>query len=370
MNLLCPNCQKPLTVPEQYAGQPMRCPLCSGTFTVPALPTPVAPAPTPLASAPLPPPSVAPAAPPDTYGLKDPIAPPPPAPSPQVSDLAFESTPPASRAPSAFPGGTTSTPHQAYTETQPSYPSTPTPEGYQRKYTVWFSPQYLQYVAPVGLFLVFVLTFFPWVGVYPGGVADAWQNAWQATCGWYSDDPDVIGETPAFPTYTEKSADKVTEKTTTPGFNLLLFFYLPLLLVTLVIALACLALVFAPQLKLPPAAAPILPWRWGVVAGLDLILLLFLVLQLLFGFSLANNILAATDSRIAAQAEERKGGNSTTPQLRQDAIERGLARQELRQTIWLDLVVFLHLVALAGAGLMFCINRRGARPAPRIDTLW
>ena len=38
MNLLCPNCQKPLTVPEQYAGQPMRCPLCAGTFTVPALP--------------------------------------------------------------------------------------------------------------------------------------------------------------------------------------------------------------------------------------------------------------------------------------------------------------------------------------------
>ena len=38
MNLLCPNCQKMLTVPEQYAGQLMKCPLCSGNFTVPALP--------------------------------------------------------------------------------------------------------------------------------------------------------------------------------------------------------------------------------------------------------------------------------------------------------------------------------------------
>src|SRR3989442_1506053 len=38
MNLLCPNCSKMLTVPEQYAGQLMKCPLCSGTFTVPALP--------------------------------------------------------------------------------------------------------------------------------------------------------------------------------------------------------------------------------------------------------------------------------------------------------------------------------------------
>ena len=38
MNLLCPNCQKMLTVPEQYAGQLMKCPLCSTNFTVPALP--------------------------------------------------------------------------------------------------------------------------------------------------------------------------------------------------------------------------------------------------------------------------------------------------------------------------------------------
>src|SRR5207302_4393185 len=42
MNLLCPNCQKMLTVPEQFAGQLMKCPLCSGTFTVPVLPQPSA----------------------------------------------------------------------------------------------------------------------------------------------------------------------------------------------------------------------------------------------------------------------------------------------------------------------------------------
>src|SRR6516164_2904232 len=42
MELLCPNCQKKLTVPEQYAGQIMRCPLCQGTFNVPAMPSTVA----------------------------------------------------------------------------------------------------------------------------------------------------------------------------------------------------------------------------------------------------------------------------------------------------------------------------------------
>src|SRR6516225_3117625 len=43
MNLLCPNCQKPLTVAEQNAGQLMKCPLCNNTFTVPALAPAMAP---------------------------------------------------------------------------------------------------------------------------------------------------------------------------------------------------------------------------------------------------------------------------------------------------------------------------------------
>jgi hypothetical protein len=38
MAFLCPSCQKMLTVPEQYAGQMMKCPLCGGTITVPAPP--------------------------------------------------------------------------------------------------------------------------------------------------------------------------------------------------------------------------------------------------------------------------------------------------------------------------------------------
>ncbi len=68
MNLLCPNCQKMLTVPEQYAGQMMKCPLCAGTFTVPGLPA---------AAAPPPPPPV------ETIPFQsDPMPPPPPPPPP------------------------------------------------------------------------------------------------------------------------------------------------------------------------------------------------------------------------------------------------------------------------------------------------
>src|SRR5229473_8460132 len=43
MNLLCPNCQNRLSVPEQNAGQLMKCPFCSKYFSVPALPQAVGP---------------------------------------------------------------------------------------------------------------------------------------------------------------------------------------------------------------------------------------------------------------------------------------------------------------------------------------
>src|SRR6266851_53156 len=44
MNLLCPNCQMMLAVPEQNAGQLMKCHFCSKYFSVPALPqTPAVP---------------------------------------------------------------------------------------------------------------------------------------------------------------------------------------------------------------------------------------------------------------------------------------------------------------------------------------
>ena len=121
MNLLCPNCQKPLTVPEQYAGQPMRCPLCSGTFTVPALPTPAAPVAPPSAVA-------AAGASPRRSGRhlraerprrrrrrrSDPPSP--------ASDLAFEEPPSTSRAPSASPADTVGRAAQTFTEAKPTLP--------------------------------------------------------------------------------------------------------------------------------------------------------------------------------------------------------------------------------------------------------
>jgi len=38
INCICPQCRKTLSISEEFAGQPMRCPLCSAMFQAPALP--------------------------------------------------------------------------------------------------------------------------------------------------------------------------------------------------------------------------------------------------------------------------------------------------------------------------------------------
>src|SRR6516164_1038425 len=105
MNLLCPNCQKMLTVPEEFAGQLMKCPLCAGTFTVPGLP----------GAAPPPPPPE-----PDLYSIRHEAPPPAPPPLPPVPD--FELSPPLP------PTATTTKPAAALA---PPPPPPPPPEGSQ-----------------------------------------------------------------------------------------------------------------------------------------------------------------------------------------------------------------------------------------------
>src|SRR5215470_17975414 len=102
MNLLCPNCQKMLTVPEQFAGQLMKCPLCAGTFTVPGLPP---------ASSP-PPPDPAPAMQGPSPSVSPPQIPPEPAPPLPLQP------------PPEMPGATCGTRPQTATTTSPK-PSLP-----------------------------------------------------------------------------------------------------------------------------------------------------------------------------------------------------------------------------------------------------
>jgi hypothetical protein len=409
MNLLCPNCQKMLTVPEQYAGQLMKCPLCSGTFTVPALPgapsvepapafssPPPAPPPPPVVNTPGSPPpgATAPSSPynptmADAYGLKsepEPAfhAPPPvetPAFSPAPPEPAFSLGAPAPASPPPAPVSPVTGPPAAPSAPalQPPPPSAPA-AGFTRSLSIRFSDKVLQWVPPVTVVLIFVCQiFFAWVGVYPGGVPAVTQNAWQAGFGSVTTDADmssqfkVIGEEDAkkdSETRSEKAKSKeVAAKP--PGMSVPTFFYLLFFVVTFFVTLAVAVLPFV-KVPLPPWAQQLLPWRWIIVAGLNAVLLLFLGLQLVFGFDLESKADSWIQAWVQTQPEGQKSPDSLkTHEKKQLAFLIGEREAWIQRTNSLRLVVLLHLLALASAAMVYGIEKRGpSKPLPRLELMW
>lgn len=319
MNLLCPNCQKMLTVPEEFAGQAMKCPLCSGTFTVPGLPG-VAPPPSP---------STDPET--DVYSVRHELSPPPP-------PMSFLPSPPP---PSEAAATLTPTPKPSLAR-----------EDYQRTLSVSLNPQVLAWIAPLCLVLVFFLQFFDWDGLYPGGEPAVTGNAWGAAFGAYTVDGDL------------KNLVNLGDDFR-PGASALTIFYLLLFFPALIVTVASVLLPML-QLQLPPWVNDLMPWRWGIVAAANLLVFLFLALQLLLGFSLDSRYLDWVDNQT-----KRTESNPTTQERKEADAKRGELREKLRHKCWLYVVVLLHLTAIATSALMFWIDRRGQlRPPPRWELRW
>src|SRR5947209_3696605 len=129
MEFLCPSCQKMLTVPEQFAGQPMKCPLCGNAFQAPSLaPPPSASAPDPKA---------------ETY----------------TYSVASEPEPVRmSSAPASSKGAAdkVSEPTAQKSATPPPRPSPPPapPGKYGRKFTLQIKPHVLPYIPAGALLLI------------------------------------------------------------------------------------------------------------------------------------------------------------------------------------------------------------------------
>ncbi len=229
MDFRCPNCQKELTVPDEYAGQLMKCPLCQNTFQAPALPPPVN---APAAMAPL-------------------LTPPPPVPGAEVYGVVTEPSA-AKRAPEPPTSPITATPPPPPPQRKPEPP--PLSMGdFTRKRTLSINPHVVSWVTPLALLLLFVLSLFTWGEAISGGdVKAVGRSAW----GW------GFGEA-----------------------NVLTLLYLLVFLVALLLSAAIAALRLAPNaVRLPSALRQLWPWRSAVVALLLFLSFFFLVLQLVTGF--------------------------------------------------------------------------------------
>jgi hypothetical protein len=365
MNINCPHCTAYLTVPEQYSGQLMKCPKCNSNFTVPALP-PIdhepafAMAQSPPAPMAPPSPSMAPAIPPAPEVPAYNLAPPEPA---------FSHSPAPAPAP-ASPVAPAPSPRPAPTQTpKPSTPSAP-PGTTTHSHHLPLSREILQWIAIAAVVLLFVLTFFPWVGVYPGGVRVVTQSAWGAAFGSESEpDPDMKATFAIVPEAEIKASNESRSqalKVAEPKANLLLIFYLlPFLLVTLLVSIAVAVLPFV-HVQLPPAVANLLPWKWGILAVLNAVLLLFLALQLLLNFGIESSVKEAGQVKAESIVRGRKPSDgkektavlNTQEQKTFDAL-KGIYSDWLGRTIWLKLVLVLHIIATAAAAMMYWMEKRG-----------
>lgn len=259
MNLLCPNCQKMITIADQFAGQLMQCPLCGGTFTAPVLPASSPPPAVPLASA--------------------------------VTSSTTSAAQERSGSPAAGASGTSTTSAPG-SDTGRAIPIADVlGSEYPHRYIVWISPRVVPWIAPVALALVFFMLFFLWRSVPADATSEIGPQS-----GW--------GKVFSGP---------------------LLIFYFLLYLIALVLSIISLLLslkVIPPQ----PQIAHLIPWKTCIVAGVVAFAFLFLYI----GFW-----------------------------------------AESLSTTWFRWTVWLHLIALIGLGLEYCLERRGPnQPLPRIDVLW
>jgi hypothetical protein len=147
-----------LSVPEEFAGQMMKCPLCGGTFPTPSLPgaplggfnppapPPAPPSPEPYSLAPVPP---GPTSPPPVERPK--LAPLPDRPE----SITNEPAPSRKKERAALNDGDEPRPRR-------SPPPELAPGDYKHTFTIEFDQAILTWIPPALLTLVLLLSFFPW----------------------------------------------------------------------------------------------------------------------------------------------------------------------------------------------------------------
>lgn len=344
---ICLSCYKTVELSDDTAGKDTPCPNCGKTIAVP-----------PKYAA-----GVA-----DGGGLS--AVPPPPVP-PTPSPGPKPGASPMSSDPSAPPG--------LKAEAAPPPPPAPLPpaEGPTRGFGFTLDPKWLDWVPAACILLAFVLSLFPWTEMKLGGQSVMGQNGWGAVFASVGD--------PTLPQSTESQkqewqrlekgmmglGDDERYKSAALKSDWLILLYL-LLLLAMVLLFAAERVIRDPAAFAPTAKLTFLPslWKWRLVAlgGLAVVAFLILILQAFQGFSLQQAI-----HKFAWYEYYQKLVDNPPANVKRDtAIQAGQTANAymVQQTLWLNLLLVLHAVAVVAMAARFWVAGREAKPLPRVDVKW
>ena len=268
------------------------------------------------------------------------------------------SEPTADSRPTTPPPGLVTPPAGVQSET-----ASPTPSGtYTQACNVTLSPHVIDWVPVVCLTLILLLTFFSWVGIYPGGYKAYSQSPWLAVSGSIS---------------TDRFAEEVLKiegklKALVSSNWILLIPYLIGLLLTTALAWADRFVTMAHVQKLTgplEILSRIWPHRFPLLAALSIVLLVLLLLQLQVGFGLEDAV-----KKMATETftEQRTAAGTNSAALDKVTVLEGqeLGKYQPQGTFFLSLAVIAHFVVVFAAAARFWLYRRGTKPLPKLTMNW
>jgi hypothetical protein len=226
---------------------------------------------------------------------------------------------------------------------------------YRHALPIKVSTRFLRWLVPVCLILIFLLSFFPWVGAYPSGHGLFFQNGWYTAFGSWSYDSSV-----------DKVLEgKIDKEKDAPGVSVLMIFYMILLCLLMLASIAVIVFHLIPTAP-PPSLRMILQWQGLILGGAALLIFLFLGIELLKGFNLTNRIQSLSDKDNSKSRDEERFGKHGVDVL--GAMNK--SAMGLRTTFWFRLVVLLNLLAILGGAMQFWMARRGHKPPPKLEFAW
>lgn len=330
VKLLCPNCMKPVPVPDDFAGTEVTCPNCMKAFAAPARYNPAV-----LSEPPPPPPAVTP----------PPIPPRPPEPtmSPEVPPRPPEAAP----APAGY-----------VTPAPPAAPAAPSPQvaGYTRTIGITLSPRVIAWLPAILLTVAFLCTGFRWIGSYLGGYPVYSQSPVRAIFGSVSRNFALEPNMPGGGAW----IDNVKS-----DWGLMLPFMI-LLFLAAGIAWADRGFSGLNPRNIPPLAK-VWAWRRTLIAGLAGLALLLVVIQVSRGFGMERAIRAMIrENPELVKAREAAAGSPAKLAAVENQEEAELAKFNLERTWWQDIALAGTALAVIALCVTILLERRGAKPPPKI----